>query len=67
MRLRKIISVHSTSECTGSVAAMASAATPVISRLLSCSVSCANKAGEIIRNVLHGGDLGIVMKVRTCG
>ena len=39
-------------------------ATPVMLRLLSSSVSCAKKAGEIIRNILHRGDLGIVMKVK---
>ncbi len=44
--------------------AVASLNTPLILRLVSCSVAAANKAGNIIRNVLQNGDLGVVDKVR---
>ena len=32
-------------------------------RLLSASVAVANRAGTIIRDVLHSGELGVVLKV----
>lgn len=44
--------------------AVASSNSPFILRLVSCSVAAANKAGNIIRNVLQNGDLGVVDKVR---
>ena len=34
-------------------------------RLLSASVAVANRAGTIIRDVLHSGELGVVHKVNT--
>ena len=38
------------------------ATTPLVARILSSSVSVANSAGAIIRDVLQKGDLGIVQK-----
>lgn len=35
----------------------------VVMRLLASAYSVAEKAGAIVRNVLHSGDLGIVEKV----
>ena len=37
--------------------------TPLFLRLVAASHSISYKAGEIIRNVMTGGDLGIVSKV----
>ena len=37
---------------------------PLMIRLLSASVAAANRAGEIIREVLSSGKLGLVQKVR---
>lgn len=42
---------------------MASSSGPVVLRLISASVSVANQAGKIIRDVMKRGDLGIVDKV----
>jgi len=36
--------------------------TPLVLRIVSLSVSIADKTGEIIRNILKAGDLGIVDK-----
>lgn len=36
-------------------------------RLLASAYTVAGKAGEIVRKVLHTGQLGIVEKVRHCG
>ena len=44
--------------------AVASSNIPFILRLMSCSVAAANKAGNIIRNVLQKGNLEVVDKVR---
>lgn len=44
------------------MAAMAGTAV-VVMRLLASSYSVAEKAGAIVRKVLHSGDLGIVEKV----
>ncbi len=40
---------------------------PLMMRLLSASVAAANRAGEIVRDVLKSGSLGLVMKVRGAG
>ena len=40
-----------------------SAVKPLIIRLLSATVAAANKAGQIIREVLKSGELGVVQKV----
>ena len=37
--------------------------TPLMLRLLSASVAAANRAGQIIRDVLESGKLGLVQKV----
>ena len=37
---------------------------PLMIRLLSASVAAANRAGEIIRDVMSSGKLGLVQKVR---
>ena len=47
--------------------AAASSNAPFILRLVSCSVAAANKAGNIIRNVLQNGDLAVVDKVSELG
>ena len=36
---------------------------PLIIRILSASVAAANRAGELIREVLRRGNLGLVQKV----
>ena len=36
---------------------------PLITRLVATSVSIANRAGRIVRDILSKGDLGIVEKV----
>ena len=36
---------------------------PLMIRLLSASVAVANRAGQIIREVLRSGELGVVEKV----
>jgi len=36
--------------------------TPLVLRIVASSFSIANKSGEIIRNILKGGNLGIVDK-----
>ena len=36
---------------------------PLIIRILSASVAVANRAGELIREVLRRGNLGLVQKV----
>lgn len=38
---------------------------PVVMRLLASAYSVAEKAGSIVRKVLHSGELGIVEKVRS--
>lgn len=38
----------------------------LVCKLLASSVSIANKAGKIIRDVLQKGDLRIIDKVNTC-
>ena len=40
---------------------------PVMIRLLSASVAVANRAGQIIRDVLSSGKLGVVQKVKGGG
>lgn len=37
--------------------------TPLLLKMVASSVSVANKAGQIIRDILKTGDLGIVQKV----
>lgn len=37
---------------------------PLVVRLLASSVSVANRAGKIVRDVMSKGELGIVEKVR---
>lgn len=37
---------------------------PLILRLLASSVTAANRAGKIIRDIMTRGDLGIVEKVK---
>jgi 3'(2'), 5'-bisphosphate nucleotidase len=39
-------------------------ATPLIVRLMASSVTAANRAGKIIRDIMSQGELGIVEKVR---
>jgi len=41
--------------------------TPLVLRIVASSFSTAIKSGEIIRNVLKAGDLGIVDKAKECG
>jgi len=41
--------------------------TPLILRIVASSYCIANKTGEIIRNILKAGDLGIVDKARKSG
>ena len=36
---------------------------PLLLRVVASSVAVANKAGQIIRDILKSGDLGIVQKV----
>lgn len=47
------------------MAAMAGKAV-VVMRLLASAYSVAEKAGAIVRKVLHSGELGIVEKVSFC-
>lgn len=42
---------------------MASSTTPLILRIVSASVAIANRAGNIIREIMKKGELGIVEKV----
>lgn len=42
---------------------MAQTQTPLIMRILAASIQVANRAGTIIRDVMHKGELGIVEKV----
>lgn len=39
---------------------------PLMIRLLSASVAVANRSGNIIREVLKSGQLGVVQKVCKC-
>lgn len=39
----------------------------MVMRLLASAYTVATKAGAIVRNVLHTGELGIVEKVRASG
>ena len=41
--------------------------TPLVLRIVAASHSIANKTGEIIRNILKAGDLGIVDKAKENG
>ena len=41
--------------------------TPLVLRIVALSVSIADKTGEIIRNILKAGDLGIVDKATGSG
>jgi len=41
--------------------------TPLVLRIVASSYSIANKTGEIIRNILKAGDLGIVDKAEESG
>ena len=40
---------------------------PLAIRLLSASVAAASRAGQIIREVVEGGDLAVVQKVLLAG
>lgn len=42
---------------------MATQSAPLLMRILSSSITAANRAGEIIRDVMNKGELGIVNKV----
>ncbi len=42
---------------------MSASSHPLMIRLLSASVAAANRAGDIIREVMKSGNLGLVMKV----
>jgi 3'(2'), 5'-bisphosphate nucleotidase len=39
---------------------------PLILRLVASSITAVNRAGNIIRDIMSKGDLGIVEKVRRC-
>jgi len=38
---------------------------PLVLQIVASSYSIANKTGEIIRNILKGGDLGVVDKAQV--
>lgn len=42
---------------------MAVQTTPLLMRILSSSITVANRAGEIIRDIMRKGELGIIDKV----
>ena len=42
-------------------------AAPLVLRIVASSYNIANKTGDIIRNILKAGDLGIVDKARESG
>ena len=41
--------------------------TSALLRVVASSVAIARKSGTVIRNILKGGDLGVVNKVKTVG
>lgn len=43
---------------------MALAQSSLVMRILAASIQVANRAGTIIRDVMHKGELGIVEKVK---